>query len=223
MARGRCVVRHSSPEHRHPACAATGLPASRVSRSVRRSSSPTGRMPVGRTGWKPVLHARSHVSAFCTTVGNSSSAFAAPNAAQHSAVVEMFDLLRVVSPHPPSAFTCSASQRSPPRMSGDADTPVRTFPPLRTGVSALHPPPRTCSTLASATTAVAVESALDESSPVQCPAAFISASSASVAAFNATATRVISLSLSAPEVMRLRSLSTNGAEHPSPGQRPGLA
>ena len=108
-----------------------------------------------------------HARADCTTSANSPSARAAPNAAQQSAVVLMLLLLCTVSPQPPSAFCVRASHPSPRRiMSPSASRP----------------------SCASATTAVAVESALLESSPTQCPSAVSSPSSAAVARPSATGT-----------------------------------
>ena len=101
----------------------------------------------------------SHALDRATACPKSPSARAAPNAAQHSAVVLMLLLLCTVSPQPPSAFCVCASHFNPPRI---------------------KPPSASRPTCASATTAVAVESALLESSPTQCPAAVSSASSASV-------------------------------------------
>ena len=75
-----------------------------------------------------------------------------PNAAQQSVVVLMLLKLSVVSPQPPSAFACAASQSRPQEMCGavrgEPDWPCR-------------------SQSVSAHTAVAVDSALLESSPVQ--------------------------------------------------------
>jgi len=85
-----------------------------------------------------------------------------PSAAQQSVVVLMLLGLSTVSPKPPSAFRFLASQVRPPRTSS-----ARFF-----GASA-----RWRRTRSRATTAVAVASALDDSSPSQWPAATRASSS----------------------------------------------
>src|SRR5438876_5381013 len=86
---------------------------------------------------------------------SSSAPGTAPNAAQQSVVVLMLLRLSVVSPQPPSALTWRASQ-SRPR-------------PMRSAERAVRNAGLFFSTTASAQVAVAVESALLESSPVQWP------------------------------------------------------
>ena len=92
-------------------------------------------------------------SALSTTCpGFCSAPVTTPKAAQPRVVVLILLKLSVVSPHPPSTFTFAASQSSPREASAaDLTEPVW---PCRSAIVSAH-------------TAVAVERALLESSPVQ--------------------------------------------------------
>src|SRR5213083_3051869 len=106
------------------------------------------------SGVIPPARSVSHFSAPVTTARYFSSAPGTiPNAAQHNVVVLGLLRLSVVSPQPPSALVWRASQSKPVEM--------------RSAERGVRDEGSCFSTRLSAQTAVAVESALLESSPAQ--------------------------------------------------------